>query len=125
MLDQHFPEGQGGVEIIAEPGRFFAESTYALALNVHSRRIVQPKNNLSQNKDNREFQYYLSDGVYGSFNCILFDHQSPKIHLLRPDEEAAIRTSTMFGARVSPVSLFVMMNLNPADSASLPALNGR
>ena len=96
-LAECFPEGCG-VEIIAEPGRFFAESTYALALNVHSRRIIVPRNNsAAAGGDSREFQYYLSDGVYGSFNCILFDHQSPKIHLMVPDEEAAIRTTTLFG----------------------------
>ena len=24
--------------------------------------------------DGKTFMYYLNDGVYGSFNCILFDH---------------------------------------------------
>lgn len=24
------------------------------------------------------FMYYMNDGVYGSFNCILFDHFNPK-----------------------------------------------
>ena len=24
------------------------------------------------------FMYYVNDGVYGSFNCILFDHVHPK-----------------------------------------------
>ena len=91
-FDALFPP-ESGVRIIAEPGRFFAESVYALALNVHARRILEPKNSF----DEREYQYYISDGVYGSFNCILFDHQRPKIHLLVEDAEAAIRTTTIFG----------------------------
>ena len=99
-LDRHFP-AESGVTIIAEPGRFFAESTMALALNVHARRIVAPRTAAAATaagvEDRREFQYYLSDGVYGSFNCTIFDHQSPKLHVLRPDTEAAIRTTTMFG----------------------------
>lgn len=91
-FDALFPP-ECGARIIAEPGRFFAESVYALALNVHARRIVEPKNSFSE----REYQYYISDGVYGSFNCMLFDHQVPKLHLLVEDAEAAIRTTTIFG----------------------------
>ena len=25
------------------------------------------------------YYYYLNDGIYGSFNCIFFDHQNPDI----------------------------------------------
>ena len=27
--------------------------------------------------------YYLNDGVYGSFNCILFDHHNPLAYALK------------------------------------------
>jgi len=36
-------------------------------------------------KDNTSYIYYLNDGVYGSFNCILFDHATVKPVLF--DEE--------------------------------------
>ena len=28
------------------------------------------------------FMYYVNDGVYGSFNCILFDHVTPTVSVL-------------------------------------------
>lgn len=82
-LDQHFPESMG-VRIIAEPGRFYVASAFTLALNVIARRAVtsddydsgdedDDENNVSDAAD-KSFMYYLNDGVYGSFNCILFDH---------------------------------------------------
>lgn len=32
---------------------------------------------LAEDADHRGFMYYVNDGVYGSFNCILFDHNNP------------------------------------------------
>ncbi|PIO71621.1 Pyridoxal-dependent decarboxylase, sheet domain protein [Teladorsagia circumcincta] len=31
----------------------------------------------AEDVDHRGFMYYVNDGVYGSFNCILFDHVDP------------------------------------------------
>ncbi|KAJ1725313.1 Ornithine decarboxylase [Coemansia erecta] len=70
-LDQHFPPAAAAhVRIIAEPGRYFVASAFSLAVNVVARR-VEPR------ADGPAFMYYVNDGVYGSFNCIVFDHQRP------------------------------------------------
>lgn len=88
-IDEQFPE-EMGVRIIAEPGRYFVASAFTLATNVIARRVgyptesnpensymcMYPPVNLSLTTD------YLSDGVYGSFNCILYDHQNPIPKLL-------------------------------------------
>lgn len=66
-LDEYFPEGCG-VHIIAEPGRYFAASAYTLATNIHTLREV-PREDGSIS-----YMYYINDGVYGSFNCLLYDH---------------------------------------------------
>lgn len=68
-LDDYFPNGN--VQIIAEPGRFYVSSAYTLACNVHSIRTIQSNNDPNQ----IHRMYYINDGVYGSFNCILYDHQ--------------------------------------------------
>jgi len=70
---EFFPVGCG-VKIIAEPGRYFAASAFTLVTNITSVREIS-----SENKKNTPegFMYYLNDGVYGSFNCIMFDHQHP------------------------------------------------
>lgn len=54
-------------KIISEPGRYFASSTYSLATTVTSKRKVFEK-------DSQKNMIYINDGIYGAFNCILFDH---------------------------------------------------
>lgn len=56
-------EEPGLISIIAEPGRFFAESAFTLAANIIGKRV---------RGEVRE--YWINDGIYGSMNCILFDH---------------------------------------------------
>ncbi|KAJ2779016.1 Ornithine decarboxylase [Coemansia javaensis] len=75
-LDEHFPPAAcGHVRVIAEPGRYFVASAFSLAVNVVARRrVARP--------DGPAFMYYVNDGVYGSFNCIMFDHQHPAPRVL-------------------------------------------
>ncbi|CAI4034592.1 hypothetical protein SMKI_11G0370 [Saccharomyces mikatae IFO 1815] len=65
-LEKYFPIGCG-VDIIAEPGRYFVATAFTLASHVIAKR------RLSEN----EAMIYTNDGVYGNMNCILFDHQEP------------------------------------------------
>lgn len=55
--------------IIAEPGRFYVSSAYTLACRIHSKREI------SRNGVVEHVKYYINDGVYGSFNCQLYDHK--------------------------------------------------
>ncbi|VDM78354.1 unnamed protein product [Strongylus vulgaris] len=32
----------------------------------------------AEDSEHRGYMYYINDGVYGSFNCILFDHVHPE-----------------------------------------------
>lgn len=82
-IELHFPSPD--VTIIAEPGRYFVASAYTLACRVHSKREVRQNGKFLSN------MYYINDGVYGSFNCSLYDHKvvhpitlkSPTTELLR------------------------------------------
>jgi ornithine decarboxylase len=69
-LTKHFPEGCG-VDIIAEPGRFYAKSTHVLAVNIVGKRATEDEGGLGT-----RWNYYVNDGLYGSFNCVLYDHAS-------------------------------------------------
>ncbi|KAI0239722.1 Ornithine decarboxylase, partial [Massospora cicadina] len=86
-MARYFPEG--GIELISEPGRYFVASALTLSCNVTSRRVIPrdsgslvPPSNSSASlnskgiskDDHPTFMYYINDGVYGSFNCIMFDH---------------------------------------------------
>lgn len=58
--------------MIAEPGRYMATAFSTLFVHVQGKR-EQPVSAGSK----RKFLYYINDGVYGSFNCIMFDHAKP------------------------------------------------
>ncbi|KAJ1678623.1 Ornithine decarboxylase [Spiromyces aspiralis] len=71
-LDHYFPDDPDRpLRIIAEPGRYFVASAFSLAVNIIARRAVS----VNAAEPPSAFMYYVNDGVYGSFNCTLFDHQ--------------------------------------------------
>jgi ornithine decarboxylase len=51
---------------IAEPGRFFAETSGYLATNIIGIRKTETTRD-----------YWITESLYGSFNCILYDHYQP------------------------------------------------
>lgn len=87
MLDELFAED---VQLIAEPGRYFVQESHTLALNVFAKRTVEGENG-------KHFLYYVNDGVYQSFNCIFFDHSSPKPLVFAPGDRTEQYKCTIFG----------------------------
>lgn len=73
-LDTYFPAA-GGFELVAEPGRFFVSSSTTLVTNVIGRKADSQGNPM----------YFVDDGLYGSFNCILYDHAKVYPHALGAD----------------------------------------
>ncbi|KAF8631977.1 hypothetical protein AX15_002089 [Amanita polypyramis BW_CC] len=84
-IERHFPD-RTGIKIIAEPGRYFVSTAFRLATNIIARRgplsaastaTMSPSRILNPTSNDQEpsVMYYINDGVYGAFNCILFDHQ--------------------------------------------------
>ncbi len=69
-IEEYFKDIE--IEFIAEPGRFMVETSHTLILSV-----------IAKKKEDDVIKYYLNDGVYGSFNCIYYDHQEPIIKELR------------------------------------------
>ncbi|KAG7667506.1 hypothetical protein Ndes2526B_g07541 [Nannochloris sp. 'desiccata'] len=92
-LARHFPEGCG-VRVIAEPGRYFAESVATLACLVYGRR-----QRCSEPGATPSFDYWITDGLYGSMNCLLYDHATVYPRPLGdPNSSAAkVAPSTVFG----------------------------
>ncbi|KAM3758766.1 hypothetical protein ACB098_01G070100 [Castanea mollissima] len=82
------------IGVIAEPGRFFAESVFTLATNIIGKRI---RNELRES--------WISDGIYGSLNCIILDNAIVKCmplaltsNLENPTRKGSkTYTSTVFG----------------------------
>jgi ornithine decarboxylase len=66
-FDEYFGDIQDNLQLIAEPGRYFSSSAFTLVSNITSRRTIETEEEVS-------YMYYINDGVYGSFNCIIYDH---------------------------------------------------
>lgn len=77
-----------GVRVIAEPGRYFAEDVATFFTPVIGKR---------ERLDVKE--YWITDGLYGSFNCMLYDKQLPEIDLLYENqpESSKLYESKLFG----------------------------
>jgi len=74
-LDDYFP-AHSGINLIAEPGRYYASSAFTLACNVIARRTMEDESASS-------YMVYVNDGLYGNFSSIMFDHQHPVAKILR------------------------------------------
>ncbi|XP_045852634.1 LOW QUALITY PROTEIN: ornithine decarboxylase-like [Meles meles] len=91
-LDKYFP-ANSGVSIIAEPGRYYVASAFTLAVNIIGKKLILKEQTGSDDEEEsseQTFMYSVNDGVYGSFNCILYDHAHVKPLLQKrpkPDEK--------------------------------------
>ncbi|THH23095.1 hypothetical protein EUX98_g8085 [Antrodiella citrinella] len=83
-IEQYFP-ARDNLRIIAEPGRYYVAQAFSLAANVIARRAPPTAEDVDPDSENPSVMYYINDGVYGAFNCILFDHQSPQPYILSLD----------------------------------------
>lgn len=109
-IQEFFPEDiRKTLEVIAEPGRFFVAKSHTLCLSVIAKK---ERRNLSTKQ--KEFIYYMNDGIYGSFNCIYFDHAIPKL-VPYNERDGAIYTSKVFGPTCDSIDLIV-------DKQDLPEL---
>jgi diaminopimelate decarboxylase len=99
----------GTIQFIAEPGRFFAEATHTLVLNV-----IGKKRMIDETTGETKIVYYLNDGIYGSFNCIYFDHRIPTI-LPFNERDGKLHKSLLFGPTCDSIDLI-------AEEIMLPEL---
>lgn len=114
VLRPYLEANFSGTRIIAEPGRFFACATHTLVVNVFAKRVIEVP--MKDGSPLTEYQYYVNDGVYGSFNCIFFDHAHPDVHTLE-ERENGCNTSTIFGPTCD--SLDCIMKRQPFPEVSV------
>lgn len=94
-LATYFPP-ESGVRVIAEPGRYFAETSASLLTPVYGMR------DRTDAAGTLKKDYWITDGLYGSFNCMLYDGQNPEYFVVRSpvgEEEVddTIFPSTIWG----------------------------
>ncbi|KAM4872869.1 antizyme inhibitor 2-like [Thomomys bottae] len=90
-LAQTFPE-ESGVRVMAEPGRFYAESMCTTAVNIIAKKVVRMPGGL------RKLMYYLNDGHYGTFRLCLRE-AAPKTPIVAKEflSEPPLFSCTLFG----------------------------
>lgn len=95
-LEEFFGESSpyANITIIAEPGRYMVTTSHTLVLGVIGKKEYFVPLTPDSSELERRFVYYMNDGVYGSFNCIYFDHALPTIY---PFNE---RTETRYRSRI-------------------------
>ncbi|RVE62214.1 hypothetical protein OJAV_G00154810 [Oryzias javanicus] len=121
VVDLYFPSSSG-VSLIAEPGSFFVSSAFTLAVSVISKKVVardakdQNQEELCANKQ-PEFQYFMNDGVYGSFSCRLSETLigAPSVHK-KTLVDAPLFSSSLWGPSGDDLDQVV-------ESCLLPELN--
>jgi ornithine decarboxylase len=139
-LEYQRPEDQSDdelprLELIAEPGRFFVQSSHTLLVNIIGKKVkyVTPgslstaptttcnnpepgaanteiasaynpddavcttrKSKYKTEEREKVYNYYLNDGIYGSFNCLVFDHAKAEV-LPYNERDGARYKSVIFG----------------------------
>jgi ornithine decarboxylase len=79
------------IRFIAEPGRYFVSASTAIVTKIYSRK-----------GGNSDYQaLYVDDGVYGSFNNVVYDHATPK-----PQRLSDLVSSTMVMEKEIPSAVF-------------------
>jgi ornithine decarboxylase len=85
-LDEIFPDDGTfpGLQIIDEPGRYFAQAPVTMACLVYGKR--EGTNDAGE----RHMDYYITDGLYGSFNGIIYDGLDLPTYFLQPNKVAPL-----------------------------------
>lgn len=131
-VDDLFHSTFENLHVIAEPGRYYAASAFTLFTNVIAKRKVISDKITCQDDlpikdailkavnssvaEEPSYMYFLNDGLYGSFNCLFYDHAEVKPVLLKnygklPEEF----TSSIWGPTCDGLDKII-------DSCSLPEL---
>ena len=94
VTEQLFPNEDGQYRIIAEPGRFFGQSAQAMVNKVMGRSIVG-----TDEEGRKLIRYYMTEGLYGTLSCIIFDQQDALRPLMLRDKpcDGICPVGTMFG----------------------------
>ena len=92
------------IQFISEPGRYFVEKSHTLVLNVIGKKREIYINETTKEKE-EVIIYYLNDGVYGSFNCIYFDHKKPIVLPFNERNEKKLFKSKIFGPTCDSIDL--------------------
>ncbi|XP_066249269.1 ornithine decarboxylase 1-like [Euwallacea similis] len=105
-LKSHFSDLS--VRVMAEPGSYYVASAYTVATCIHSIRNVVDDDNVEQHR-----MYYVNDGVFGSFNCVVTVHDTVYPQPLKEYLDGTMLSSSVWGPTCDGLDKIV-------DNALLP-----
>jgi len=97
LLKDLFPSS---VRFSARPSKYMVMESHTLAVNVIARRTVAAKTPVGKTDrgESDEFLYYVNDGLYGSFNCLVYEKHSVSPQPLRESTDSdKLYRCTIFG----------------------------
>ncbi|TRY84365.1 hypothetical protein DNTS_025455 [Danionella cerebrum] len=119
LLEAYFPSSSG-VNIIAEPGNFILFSCFRLAVNIIGKKalyrdlLTSTTDDLTSS-DSPKFEYYMNDGIYGSFIGKLFGNtiSTPSVHKMSLTLDEPVFSSSLWGPSCDPLDQVVEHCLLP------------
>jgi ornithine decarboxylase len=93
-LEKYFPDPK--VKVISEPGTFFSEKAFTLAANVHSKNVKVNENG------EKVFHYYITDGIYQSFNMNSTHEVPVDVQTLKNFSGQTLNKSVIWGRACDP-----------------------
>lgn len=117
-INTHFQEIKESITFIAEPGRFFVASSHTLVVNIIGKKeskstkpTVSEANESTESNElistpEKEFIYYINDGIYGSFNCIYFEKTIPDIQPFN-ERDGKLYKTKIFGPTCDSIDIIV------------------
>nr|XP_015832668.2 antizyme inhibitor 1 [Nothobranchius furzeri] len=117
LLDAYFPP-LSGVQVLAQPGCFYVASAFSLAVSVIGKKMVTHHwDDLSpcEKNEDAEFVYYMTEGVYGSFNHKLLGNTvaAPSAHKHALCLDEAVYPSSLWGPSLDELDQVVERCLLP------------
>ncbi|KDP20176.1 hypothetical protein JCGZ_00012 [Jatropha curcas] len=98
-VQEFFPDELTSLTMIAEPGRYFVETAFILVTNVIGKRVR-----------GEQIDYWIDDGVHGSFNLGAYDRASLSYKVFPQNEDdlaGLITSSTIFGLTCDSLDVVV------------------
>lgn len=110
-INTHFHEIKENITFIAEPGRFFVASSHTLVVNIIGKKETTTHNS-ETGATEKEFTYYINDGIYGSFNCIYFEKTIPDIQPFN-ERDGKLYKTKIFGPTCDSIDIIVQETYLP------------
>lgn len=94
-MEKHFPD-HSKIKVISEPGTYFAEKAFTLVANVHSKNVK------TVDGGGKVSHYYITDGIYQSFNMNSTHGVPVEVRTLKNHAGEALKKSIIWGRACDP-----------------------